>query len=104
MRSPLVIISNSFRYFGSTGSVGSGYATVAYGVSFGFWKIKLQSGLRAESAGGGSADWWWLRSPHVSSRYTFRCIPSSGSVGSGYAGDTYGVSFGFCKQSKQAIT
>lgn len=48
------------------------------------------------SNGSGSANAWWLRSPSVSVSTVFRCIGSSGSVISGNANNTYGVSFGFC--------
>lgn len=52
--------------------------------------------IKKLSNGGGSAGSWWLRSPNVSTSATFRCIPSTGSVGSTVASYTDGVSFGFC--------
>jgi hypothetical protein len=58
--------------------------------------------LRAESAGGGSADWWWLRSPSVSNSTAFRYFGSTGSIYTSGALGTYGVSFGFCKIKLQS--
>lgn len=52
--------------------------------------------IKKLSNGGGSANSWWLRSPSVSASTNFRCINSTGSVGSGGANITCGVSFGFC--------
>ena len=48
------------------------------------------------SNGTGSADYWWLRSPIVTSTAGFWCIGSSGGASSYLASDAYGVSFGFC--------
>lgn len=52
--------------------------------------------IKKLSNGGGSAYNWWLRSPHVSNSYFFRCIGSTGTVTSDNASFTDGVSFGFC--------
>lgn len=52
--------------------------------------------IKKLSNGGGSAYGWWLRSPSVSSSTLFRYIGSAGLVASGYANNTYGVSFVFC--------
>lgn len=45
---------------------------------------------------GGSADYWWLRSPSVSGSTSFRYIYSTGYVSGTGASGAYGVSFGFC--------
>lgn len=52
--------------------------------------------IKRLSNGGGSANIWWLRSPHVSTTTAFRYILSSGSVSGNSANSSYGVSFGFC--------
>ena len=52
--------------------------------------------IKKLSNGGGSANYWWLRSPHVSSSNAFRCIASTGGVSNIVASYTFGVSFGFC--------
>lgn len=52
--------------------------------------------IKKLSNGGGSANFWWLRSPSVSISASFRYVTSAGSVGSSYAGYACGVSFGFC--------
>lgn len=52
--------------------------------------------IKKLSNGGGSANYWWLRSPYVGSSTTFRCISSTGTVDYSSAHITYGVSFGFC--------
>ena len=52
--------------------------------------------IKKLSNGGGSALTWWLRSPHVSSSSSFRCILSTGGVSYYDASGTNGVSFGFC--------
>lgn len=48
------------------------------------------------SNGDGSAYPWWLRSPSASYSTNFSYIASTGAVSIGYAGSSYGVSFGFC--------
>lgn len=48
------------------------------------------------SNGGGSAYYWWLRSPHLGVRTGFWRVTLSGDVDSNVASDSYGVSFGFC--------
>ena len=45
---------------------------------------------------GGSANYWWLRSPYLGNSTRFWCVFPSGVVGSLYASISYGVSFGFC--------
>lgn len=52
--------------------------------------------IKKLSNGSGSANYWWMRSPNVSSSTNFRYIGSTGSVGNNDAGSSYGVSFGFC--------
>lgn len=48
------------------------------------------------SNGGGSANYWWLRSPYLGYSTHFWCVIPSGDVGSSYSSYLYGVSFGFC--------
>ena len=48
------------------------------------------------SNGGGSADYWWLRSPDLGNSATFWYVFPSGDVGNYYASISDGVSFGFC--------
>lgn len=52
--------------------------------------------IKKLSNGRGSANIWWLRSPHIADSNRFRCISLSGGTCSGYSYDTRGVSFGFC--------
>ena len=44
----------------------------------------------------GSANGWWERSPRSGSTNDFCCVYSSGDAGFNNAGDSCGVSFGFC--------
>lgn len=44
----------------------------------------------------GSAGYWWERSPFSGNTYSFCIVSSSGSANGSYAGDSFGVSFGFC--------
>lgn len=48
------------------------------------------------SNGGGSADRWWLRSPRLGISTAFWFVFPSGDVSGINAGNSYGVSFGFC--------
>lgn len=52
--------------------------------------------IKYASNGGGAACSWWLRSPHTGGTHGFRGVNASGSVGSGNAYTSRGVSFGFC--------
>lgn len=52
--------------------------------------------VKRSSNGGGSANFWWLRSPYVSRSTGFRYISSNGDVNNDYASNSYGVCFGFC--------
>lgn len=54
------------------------------------------NGIKALSNGDGDSCGWWLRSPSVAYTYYFRYVSAGGYVGTGYAGSSYGVSFGFC--------
>ena len=45
---------------------------------------------------GGTASWWWLRSPRANNSYMFCAVNTKGSIGSGPASSSYGVCFGFC--------
>lgn len=44
----------------------------------------------------GSADFWWGRSPYSGNANGFCSVGSSGGADGGYAGNSRGVSFGFC--------
>ena len=44
----------------------------------------------------GSAIYWWERSPYGSNSTYFCLVDSDGTAGCYYAGDAYGVAFGFC--------
>lgn len=44
----------------------------------------------------GSANDWWERSPYSGDTYSFCCVSSSGGANSYTAGNSIGVSFGFC--------
>ena len=46
--------------------------------------------------GTGSANYWWERSPASGSTSNFCYVGSNGNAGYGYAGASFGVSFGFC--------
>ena len=66
-----------------------------------YWKTVKDGKTSADrikylSNGGGSARYWWLRSPYVSYSTPFRYIDSTGDVSYDSAYNTYGVSFGFC--------
>ena len=82
------------------GTTTAGYADE--GEQYEYWKTIKDGTIAADrikylSNGGGSANYWWLRSPYVSASTIFRYIASTGSVSaSGSASFTYGVSFGFC--------
>ena len=81
------------------GTTTAGYADE--GEQYEYWKTIKDGTVAADrikylSNGGGSANTWWVRSPGVSSGGTFRYVDSTGSVNSGGANRTYGVSFGFC--------
>ena len=81
------------------GTTSAGYADE--GEQYEYWKTVKDGTVAADrkkylSNGSGSANIWWLRSPHVSISVDFRCIGSSGGVTNVNADNTYGVSFGFC--------
>ena len=44
----------------------------------------------------GSTNLWWLRSPYIGSTAYFRLVNYNGGVFNDYAGNAYGVCFGFC--------
>ncbi len=52
--------------------------------------------IKRKANGGGSTYVWWLRSPYVGDTTGFRLVTSDGYVSDSYAGNTYGVCFGFC--------
>ena len=81
------------------GTTSAGYADE--GEQYEYWKTVKDGTVAADrikylSNGSGSANGWWLRSPSVSSSSAFRCIYSTGNVGTSIASATRGVSFGFC--------
>lgn len=81
------------------GTTSAGYADE--GEQYEYWKTVKDGTVSADrikylSNGSGSASYWWLRSPSVSSSTYFRYFTSTGSVGSNDAYLTRGVSFGFC--------
>lgn len=81
------------------GTTSSGYASE--GEQYEYWKTVKDGKTPADkikylSNGGGSAGYWWLRSPRVDKGYAFRYVSSAGYVSVDYANITYGVSFGFC--------
>ena len=81
------------------GTTSAGYADE--GEQYEYWKTVKDGTVAADrikylSNGSGSAYFWWLRSPYVSSSSGFRYLFSTGAVGYYYANDTRGVSFGFC--------
>lgn len=48
------------------------------------------------SNGGGSPDFWWLRSPTLGNSTHFWCVYPAGGVSNRSASTSHGVSFGFC--------
>lgn len=81
------------------GTTTAGYADE--GEQYEYWKTIKDGTVAADrikylSNGGGSANSWWLRSPYVSNSAHFRYITSTGGVSNYAAGNTCGVSFGFC--------
>ena len=81
------------------GTTTAGYASE--GEQYEYWKTVKDGKTSADrikylSNGGGSARYWWLRSPYVSYSTPFRYIDSTGDVSYDSAYNTYGVSFGFC--------
>lgn len=81
------------------GTTSAGYADE--GEQYEYWKTVKDGTVSADrikylSNGSGSADTWWLRSPSGSSSTGFRLFGSTGSVSSGIANNSRGVSFGFC--------
>ena len=51
---------------------------------------------RVKHRNSGSAYYWWLRSPYVTSTYYFWCVSYDGNVNDLGASYSLGVSFGFC--------
>ena len=81
------------------GTTSAGYADE--GEQYEYWKTVKDGTVAADrikylSNGSGSANIWWLRSPHVSGSTYFRTFTSTGNVNYGTANTTRGVSFGFC--------
>ena len=81
------------------GTTSAGYADE--GEQYEYWKTVKDGTVAADrikylSNGSGSANHWWLRSPHVSNSTNFRNFNSTGGVGYIGANITRGVSFGFC--------
>lgn len=81
------------------GTTSAGYADE--GEQYEYWKTVKDGTVAADrikylSNGSGSANAWWLRSPHVSASAYFRSFGSTGNVTNGSAHNTRGVPFGFC--------
>lgn len=81
------------------GTTSAGYADE--GEQYEYWKTVKDGTVAADrikylSNGSGSAYYWWLRSPDVSSSGLFRCIVSTGGVSNVNAYNLRGVSVGFC--------
>ena len=81
------------------GTTSAGYADE--GEQYEYWKTVKDGTVAADrikylSNGSGSAYYWWLRSPYVSTSTSFRAFNSTGVVISSNANLTRGVSFGFC--------
>lgn len=81
------------------GTTSSGYASE--GEQYEYWKTVKDGKTSADrikylSNGGGSAYYWWLRSPRLGYSTGFWCVGPSGDVYSSSAGTSHGVSFGFC--------
>lgn len=81
------------------GTTSAGYADE--GEQYEYWKTVKDGTVAADrikylSNGSGSANAWWLRSPHVSYSTNFRLFISAGGVNGNVANSARGVSFGFC--------
>jgi hypothetical protein len=81
------------------GTTSAGYADE--GEQYEYWKTVKDGTVAADrikylSNGSGSANSWWLRSPHISNSTYFRNFSSTGSVSGSVANYTRGVSVGFC--------
>lgn len=81
------------------GTTSAGYADE--GEQYEYWKTVKDGTVAADrikylSNGSGSANYWWLRSPHVGTSTYFRNFSSSGGVNVNLANNARGVSFGFC--------
>ena len=73
----------------------SGSATVSYsgeGKQYDYYK----AGNSKVKKVGGTADWWWLRSPRVNYSYNFCAVETDGDIGVISATAEAGVCFGFC--------
>lgn len=81
------------------GTTSSGYASE--GEQYEYWKTVKDGKTSADrikylSNGDGSANIWWLRSPHINGSSSFQCIFSRGTVNSNIASGSTGICFGFC--------
>lgn len=81
------------------GTTDTGYKNE--GEQYEYWQTVKNGKVSADrikylSNGSGSANYWWLRSPHISTRTDFRCIYSSGDVSYSIASNFRGICFGFC--------
>lgn len=54
------------------------------------------SRIKKMSNDAGSANYWWLRTPHNGNSQQFRIVHSDGSSGASGASNTYGVCLGLC--------
>ena len=81
------------------GTTSAGYADE--GEQYEYWKTVKDGTVNADrikylSNGSGSAEDWWLRSPHVRNSTGFRGLVSTGYFNTDNATNDRGVSFGFC--------
>ena len=68
------------------------YSVLGEGTQYAYYK----AGNSKVKNKGGSAYYWWERSPRVSSTIYFCCVNQSGKSTLLGAGNNYGVAFGFC--------
>ena len=70
----------------------AGYSYSGEGEQYDYYK----AGNSKVKKVGGTASWWWLRSPRVNGSDLFCAVNTNGSIGVGFASDSQGVCFGFC--------
>lgn len=73
--------------FGSTT-----YSVSGEGTQYAYYK----AGNSKVKNKGGSASYWWERSPRSGSSYYFYLVNSNGGATNGGANGSFGVAFGFC--------
>lgn len=82
-----LFLLSEVEIFGSTT-----YAKAGEGSQYEYY----QSGNSRVKTVNGSASYWWERSPDGSDSTVFCSVNSNGNVNNSYAGDSFGVAFGFC--------